>query len=80
MKLLANKVHIKGMKYYWLTKCINKNHNVNGYVSHNHPYIRAVLYELCLPAASSTHPYILLISARNLFHKFLFVFFFSLLQ
>ena len=29
----------KEWKYYWLTKCINKNHSVNGYVSHNHPYI-----------------------------------------
>ena len=28
MKLLANKIHIQGMKYCWLTKCINKNHNV----------------------------------------------------
>ena len=40
MKLLANQVHIQGMEVlYWLTKCINKNHNVNGYVSHNHLYI-----------------------------------------
>ena len=29
----------KEWKYYWLTKCINKNHNVNGHVSHNHLYI-----------------------------------------
>ena len=29
----------KKWKYYWLTKCINKNHNVNGHVSHNHLYI-----------------------------------------
>ena len=29
----------KEWKYHWLTKCINKNHNVYGYVSHNRPYI-----------------------------------------
>ena len=29
----------KECKYRWLKKCINKNHNVNGYFSHNHPYI-----------------------------------------
>ena len=35
MKLLANKVHIQGMEvYYWLTKCINKNHNVNENMFH----------------------------------------------
>ena len=33
-----NKVHIK---VYWLTKCENKNHSVNGYVSHNHLHIHA---------------------------------------
>ena len=38
MELLAYKVHIQGMTvFYWLTKCVNKNHNVNGYLSHNHP-------------------------------------------
>ena len=31
MKLLANKVHIQSWQ-----STINKNHNVNGYVSHNH--------------------------------------------
>ena len=37
MKLLANKVHIKRMEVLLaVTKYINKNHNVNGYVSHNH--------------------------------------------
>ena len=39
MKLLTNKVHAHTRKYYWLTKYINKNHNINGYISHSHPYI-----------------------------------------
>ena len=29
MKPLANQIHIQ---YYWLTKCTNKNHNVNGHI------------------------------------------------
>ena len=37
MKLLPNKVPIQGMEDYWLTKCINKNHNVWLYVSHMQP-------------------------------------------
>ena len=37
--VLANKVHIQGVTLYWLTKCTNKNHIVNGYVSHNHSYL-----------------------------------------
>ena len=31
----SNQIHIQ---YYWLTKCTNKNPNVNGHISHNHPY------------------------------------------
>ena len=39
--ILANKVHIqyRQRQYYWLTKFMNKNHDVNGYVSHNCSYI-----------------------------------------
>ena len=42
MKLLENdtKFIYKDLKYYWQTKCINKNHNKRPHqVSHNHPYI-----------------------------------------
>ena len=33
--ILANiKVHIQGIEVlYWLTKCINKNNNINGYTN-----------------------------------------------
>ena len=29
----------KEWQYYWLTKCMNKNHDINGYALHNQPYI-----------------------------------------
>ena len=38
---LLAKFPCKDLLHYWLTKCTNKNHSINGFVSHNHPYIRS---------------------------------------
>ena len=56
MKLLANKVYIQGMHdYYWLTKCINKNHNVNGYASHKHEFLNYNKQAFCILFVQTFH-------------------------
>ena len=39
MKLLACKVHVQGMAVLLADKVHERNHNINGYISHNHLYI-----------------------------------------
>ena len=43
MKLLANKVHMQGMKVLLVDKVYKQElqHKINGYISHNHPYMNS---------------------------------------
>ena len=52
--------------------CVKRSHYVAVlvYALYQPVTLPFLVCELCLPVASSTHPYIFLISARNLFHKF----------